>query len=334
MNKKKINNNYINYEKLLYINFPNLLNEDEILIKSFKELGIKDDFSYKLAYFYNEQHTHVFLTKFENILDYDVLIPEPLLFEAYFNQKISKNLVLIFKNKYIVLVEYLGNQFQNCKTIPNSIYNINYEQQLKNNYENILSVNDVKSISGFKKNDSNILYFELLQSNINFKINFALKEEKLIYKTLSFKILSSFIFGVLFALIYPLYLYFHGLTIENEIERYENILVEEEATLKHFKQKQKQTLNLINMQNENNEKNQYLYDFYKNTLCYKDFYNFIKILNIHKSLIEKLIFKDNVFQIELTKDYNFYDDFKKYGFILKNKEINNEKINIYLQKNI
>ncbi|AJC86242.1 hypothetical protein CAQ16704_0781 [Campylobacter sp. RM16704] len=333
MSKKNIKKDFLAYEKLLYIKFANPISEDEILKKSFEELGLKDDFSYKLAYFYNKHQTYVFLTKYENILDYNdynTLIPEPLLFEAYFNQDIDKNLILIFKDKYIVLIEYLGQQFLNCKTLPINIYNINYEQKIKSDYRNIISINDVKNISSFKKIDSEKLYYDLLNSNTDFSINFASKEKKLFYKSLSFKIICSFVFGILLALIYPLYLHIHNLTIEKKIENYEKVLIEEKNTLEYSIQKQ----NIIDIQNKNKEKNQLLYEFYKNTLCYKDFYNFIKVLNVHKSTIESLYFKENIFNIELTRDYNFYNDFKKYGFILKNKEINNEKINLYFEKNI
>ncbi|HEC1768485.1 TPA: hypothetical protein R1730_000710, partial [Campylobacter lari] len=115
MSKKIIKKDFLTYEKLLYVKLANPISEDEILKKSFEELGLKDDFSYELKYFQDKSFTHVFLCKYEDILDVDYVIPEPLLFEVYFrNDTNSENLALLFKKKYIVLVEYLGCEFQNC----------------------------------------------------------------------------------------------------------------------------------------------------------------------------------------------------------------------------
>ncbi|AJC84654.1 hypothetical protein IMC75_07230 [Campylobacter peloridis] len=336
MNKKEYKKTFIPYEKLLYVKFKEKIQEEEILTKCFEELGIKDDFSYKLLYFYEKEYTHAFLLKYQDILsDYDMLIPEPLLFSAYFMaNKLEKNLVLIFKEKYIVLIEYNADLFCDCKSIPIGVFNKNFEEKLKNSYGNIISIDDVDNISSFKKLKSNDLYKKLLNNNDNFKINFSQKRNISFLKSCSFKFIISFILGVLLACIYPLYLFFEFSFIKNETLVLEQSLQEQVQIFKQIKQRQSQKENSIKQQDEIKNKIQNLKAFYANSLCYKDFFDFIGILNLHQSYIESLSINDNNFIIEVLKDYDFYDDFKQKQFILKNKEINNGKINLFFEKHI
>ncbi|EGK7501699.1 hypothetical protein IO412_001289, partial [Campylobacter lari] len=44
--------------------------------------------------------------------------------------------------------------------------------------------------------------------------------------------------------------------------------------------------------------------------------------------------KNNDFIIELKNDYEFYEDFKKHHFVLKNKEVNNGKITLVFEKSL
>ncbi|MCV3373586.1 hypothetical protein L8V80_01415 [Campylobacter lari] len=332
MSKKTILKDFLAYEKLLYIKFANPISEDEILKKSFEELGLKDDFSYKLKYFQDKSFTHVFLCKYEDILDIDYIIPEPLLFEVYFkNNTNSENLVLLFKEKYIVLVEYLGCDFQNCKVIPLNVYDKIYEEKLKNTYKHIISIDDTQNLSSFDKFNSNIFYQKLLKKCDQVKINFTNKEKINHLKSFSFKILLAFVCGVLLALAYPLYLYAQKSFYENEKTKYENLIKKQDDILEQVKINQKQNQEFKKLQEENELKVDLLQKFYANTLCYKDFYDFLRVLNSHQACIEALHVKNNDFIIELKNDYEFYEDFKKHHFVLKNKEVNNGKITLFLK---
>ncbi|MBT0826717.1 hypothetical protein KJQ85_06555 [Campylobacter lari] len=59
-----------------------------------------------------------------------------------------------------------------------------------------------------------------------------------------------------------------------------------------------------------------------------------KILSIIYAYIEALHVKNNDFIIELKNDYEFYEDFKKHHFVLKNKEVNNGKITLVFEKSL
>ncbi|EAJ1254287.1 hypothetical protein A0Y59_03640 [Campylobacter lari] len=335
MSKKTILKDFLVYEKLLYIKFANLISEDEILKKTFEELGLKDDFSYKIKYFKDNSFIYVFLCRYEDILDIDYVIPEPLLFEVYFkNDTNSENLALLFKEKYIVLVEYLGCNFQNCKVISLNIYDKIYEEKIKNTYKNIISIDDTQNLSSFDKFNSNIFYQKLLKNCDHAKINFTNKEKTNHLKSFSFKILSSFTCGVLLASAYPLYLYTQKSFYEKEKIKYENLIKNQDDILEQVKINQKQNQELKKLQEENEQKVDLLQKFYTNTLCYKDFYDFLRVLNSHQGYIEALYVKNNDFIIELKNDYEFYEDFKKYHFVLKNKEINNGKITLVFEKSL
>ncbi|EMS7183425.1 hypothetical protein WK198_000085 [Campylobacter lari] len=335
MGKKIILKDFLAYEKLLYIKFANPISEDEILKKSFEELGLKDDFSYKLKYFQDNSFTYVFLCKYEDILDIDYVIPEPLLFEAYFkNNTNNENLALLFKEKYIVLVEYLGCEFQNCKVMPLNIYDKIYEEKLKNTYKHIISIDDTQNLSSFDKFNSNIFYQKLLKNCDQVKINFTNKEKTNHLKSFSFKILLAFVCGVLLALAYPLYLYIQKSFYENERTKYENLIKKQDGILEQVKINQKQNQGFKKLQEENELKVDLLQKFYTNTLCYKDFYDFLRVLNSHQSYIEALHVKNNDFIIEFKNDYEFYEDFKKHHFVLKNKEVNNRKITLVFEKSL
>ncbi|EGK8076929.1 hypothetical protein IO383_001391, partial [Campylobacter lari] len=252
MSKKTILKDFLAYEKLLYIKFANPISEDEILKKSFEELGLKDDFSYKLKYFQDKSFTHVFLCKYEDILDIDYIIPEPLLFEVYFKNDVnSENLALLFKEKYIVLVEYLGCDFQNCKVIPLNVYDKIYEEKLKNTYKHIISIDDTQNLSSFDKFNSNIFYQKLLKNCDQVKINFTNKEKINHLKSFSFKILLAFVCGVLLALAYPLYLYTQKSFYENEKTKYENLIKKQDDILEQVKINQKQNQEFKKLQEEN-----------------------------------------------------------------------------------
>ncbi|MCR8685751.1 hypothetical protein [Campylobacter sp. 1569] len=335
MSKKVIKKDFLAYEKLLYVKLTNPISEDEILKKSFEELGLKDDFSYKLKYFQDKSFAHVFLCKYEDILDIDYVIPEPLLFEVYFkNDTNSKNLALLFKKKYIVLVEYLGCNFQNCKVMPLNSYNKIYDEKLKNTYKNIISIDDTQNFSSFVKFHSNIFYQKLLKNCDQIKINFTNKEKINHLKSFSFKILLAFICGVLLALVYPLYLYTQRSFYENEKTKYENLIKKQDDILEQVKINQKQNQEFKKLQEENELKVDLLQKFYANALCYKDFYDFLRVLNSHQAYIEALHVKNNDFIIELKNDYEFYEDFKKHHFVLKNKEINHGKITLVFEKSL
>lgn len=335
MSKKVIKKDFLAYEKLLYVKLTNPISEDEILKKSFEELGLKDDFSYKLKYFQDKSFAHVFLCRYEDILDIDYVIPEPLLFEVYFkNDTNSKNLALLFKKKYIVLVEYLGCNFQNCKVMPLNSYNKIYDEKLKNTYKNIISIDDTQNFSSFAKFHSNIFYQKLLKNCDQIKINFTNKEKINHLKSFSFKILLAFICGVLLALVYPLYLYTQRSFYENEKTKYENLIKKQDDILEQVKINQKQNQEFKKLQEENELKVDLLQKFYANALCYKDFYDFLRVLNSHQAYIEALHVKNNDFIIELKNDYEFYEDFKKYHFVLKNKEINHGKITLVFEKSL
>ncbi|MPB99525.1 hypothetical protein A0Z09_005640 [Campylobacter subantarcticus] len=335
MSKKTISKDFLAYEKLLYIKFANPISEDEILKKSFEELGLKDDFSYKLKYFKDNFFVYVFLCNYEDILDIDYIIPEPLLFEVYFkNDTNGENLALLFKEKYIVLVEYLGCNFQNSKVIPLNVYDKIYEEKLKNTYKNIISIDDIQNFSSFDKFNSNNFYQKLLKNCEQVKINFTNKENINHLKSFSFKILSVFACGILLALAYPLYLYTQKSFYEKEKIKYENLIKKQDDILEQAKINQKQNQELKKLQEENKQKIDLLQKFYINTLCYKEFYDFLKVLNFHQAYIEALYVKNNDFIIELKNDYEFYEDFKKYHFVLKNKEINNGKITLVFEKSL
>ncbi|EAI4440425.1 TPA: hypothetical protein R1763_000525 [Campylobacter lari] len=335
MSKKIIKKDFLTYEKLLYIKLTNPISEDEILKKSFEELGLKDDFSYELKYFQDKSFTHVFLCKYEDILDVDYVIPEPLLFEVYFrNDTNSENLALLFKKKYIVLVEYLGCEFQNCKVMPLNTYSKIYDEKLKNTYKNIISIDDTQNLSSFDKFNSNTFYQKLLKKHDRVKIDFANIAKINHLKSFSFKILLAFTCGILLALVYPLYLYTQKSFYEKEKIKYENLIKNQDDILEQAKINQKQNHEVEKLQEKNEQKIDLLQKFYANTLCYKDFYNFLKVLNSHQSYIEALYIKNNDFIIKLNKDYDFYDDFKKYHFVLKNKEINDEKITLVFEKSL
>ncbi|EJV5919885.1 hypothetical protein N7I32_000585 [Campylobacter lari] len=335
MSKKIIKKDFLAYEKLLYIKFANSISEDEILKKSFEELGLKDDFSYKLKYFQDKSFTHVFLCKYEDILDIDYVIPEPLLFEVYFKNDVnSENLALLFKEKYIVLVEYLGCDFQNCKVIPLNVYDKIYEEKLKNTYKHIISIDDTQNLSSFDKFNSNIFYQKLLKNCVQVKINLTNKEKINHLKSFSFKILLAFACGVLLALAYPLYLYTQKSFYENIKIKYENLIKKQDDILEQAKINQKQNQEFKKLQEENKLKIYLLQKFYANALCYKDFYDFLRVLNSHQAYIEALYVKNNDFIVELKNDYEFYEDFKKHHFVLKNKEINHGKTTLVFEKSL
>lgn len=335
MSKRSILKDFLAYEKLLYIRFTKLTSEDEILSKSFDELGVKDDFSYKIEYFLDDDFTHVFLTQRENVSSKDFLIPEPLLFGVYFNKAESlNNLVLLFKKQYIVLIDYVGSDFKNCKILPLNAYNETYQAKLQNIYENIISIDDTKNISIFRKLESKLLYPKLLEEISFTKINFAKKESLVYFKSYSFKALLLFFCGVFLAMMYPSYLYIQALSNTKENFQLKSLIQNESEKLKHLQLQQKTNEVILKTQNENQKKIKSLQKIYSHTLCYRDFYNFLSVLNFYQIPIEALSIKDNIFTIELIKDDDFYDEFKKYSFILKNKEVKHGKTILVFEKNL
>ncbi|ELZ2501275.1 hypothetical protein TX369_000776, partial [Campylobacter lari] len=120
----------------------------------------------------------------------------------------------------------------------------------------------------------------------------------------------------------------------NEKIKYENLIKKQDDILEQAKINQKQNQEFKKLQEENELKVDLLQKFYANTLCYKDFYDFLKVLNSHQAYIEALYVKNNDFTIELKNDYEFYEDFKKHHFVLKNKEVNNGKITLIFEKSL
>ncbi|WP_165955934.1 hypothetical protein [Campylobacter volucris] len=328
MNSQKT---FLPYEKLLYIKFHTILKEDEILLKSFEELGIKDDFSHKIIYFYEDQATHVFLAKYEDIpKDYAFVIPEPLLFIAYLQKyKLhGKTLFLVYKEKYAVFIEYLEDKLQSCHTLPLS--KMDYIQNTKESYTNVIKIDGVK-FSNFQ--DEN-LYKNLLDIDVDFKLNFSSYKKFNLSECLSFKFLLTFVLGVLIALVVLGFLMIKNHNIQQDILNLKSSLKDQDSAFKLLKEKQQQNDKLSQEYAKTTERIENLNQFYSNVMCYKSFYEFIKILNSNQANIESLKIHDKKFIIEISQDFDFYDEYKNQGFILKNKEVHNGKIILYFEKNI
>lgn len=329
---KKIS--YIEFDKLLYLKFQKIIDENELLQKSFEELGIKDENSYKMVYLHTLNQTFVFLTQIQNTKEQEILIPEPLIFLGFFkeNYQNEKIAFLVFKEQYALLVEYNKQNFYDAKSIPLHIIDEQYIQKLKNNYKEIFSINNHFFKSLTKLEDlyqKDNIYEIFLNSNTNFMLYFS--NHKNTY--FSIKVFAFLFLGILVALTYFAFLATQNHFHKKQIQNFNTLIKQQKYEIKKIEQiKKDEQIKKQNIKNASNKAN-ILKEFYKNSLCYKDFYDFIKILNQHKAQVQNLQIDNNVFSIEFLNDYDFYDDFKNKNFKLKNKEIHNGKIKLIYEKN-
>ncbi|MCR6590686.1 hypothetical protein [Campylobacter insulaenigrae] len=333
MNKSPKTKTFLSYEKLLYVKFQEKIKEDEILTKSFNELGIFDDFSYKLVYFYEDNATHIFLAKFDDILkDYSFIIPEPLIFIAYIKKyRIKgKNLFLVYKEKYVILVEYQDDRFQFCQTILLIKLDLNFKEKLKISYENVIEIDGIN----FTCDQNMNLYKDLLDINVDFKLNLSSNKKFKLKECLSFKFLIALISGSFIAFLIILFVLIKNYFIQKEIAKMEILISEQKQSFNFIKEKEKHRDKISQEYDEILQKINTLKIFYNDTVCYKHLYNFIKVLNLHNIFIESLEIEKNKFVIEISRDYEFYDDYKKYNFILKNKEIYDDKVKLFFEINL
>ncbi|WP_291952688.1 hypothetical protein, partial [Campylobacter sp.] len=248
--------------------FQEKITEDEILVKSFNELGVSDDFSYKLVYFYEDGLTQVFLAKFEDILkDYDFIIPEPLIFIAYvkkYNIK-GKILFLVYKEKYAILIEYQNDKFQSCQTIPLIRLDLKFKENLKISYKYIVEIDGIN----FSSEKNTNLYEDLLDTNIDFKLNLSSYKKFSLKECLSFKFFIAFASGSLVALSIVLFMLFKNYYIQKEITKMEILVSEQKDSFKLVREKERNKDKLsqeydIILQKINNLK-----IFYDDAICYK-----------------------------------------------------------------
>ncbi|WP_195672300.1 hypothetical protein, partial [Campylobacter volucris] len=100
---------------------------------------------------------------------------------------------------------------------------------------------------------------------------------------LSFKFLLAFVLGVLIALIVLGFLMIKNHNIQQDILNLKSSLKDQDSAFKLLKEKQQQNDKLSQEYAKTTERIENLNQFYSNVMCYKSFYEFIKILNSNQA---------------------------------------------------
>lgn len=120
MNRKKIQADFIPFDRLYYIQKTNE-NHRDIFFEATKELGIKEPLKYQMSFTEYKNVYHCFLTELTHIGKIGFCYPQPLIFKALINEKLinEKNFcVVLFDENFSLLCVYHNGELSRVKNIP------------------------------------------------------------------------------------------------------------------------------------------------------------------------------------------------------------------------
>ncbi|TQR34695.1 hypothetical protein DMB92_01675 [Campylobacter sp. MIT 99-7217] len=148
--KKDIRAKFLDFDKLHYVQiaFSDEQNLEEFFLKqACLELGLKDIFSYELAFLKDKNTAHVFLCEYDDLdKEYDFITSEILCFsylKALNTDESGNFCVLYFEKSYSFMAIFEDNILKICKNIPKYTQNLLKD---KNKFDDKTFLADLQSL--------------------------------------------------------------------------------------------------------------------------------------------------------------------------------------------